>query len=71
MTGEQCGGTSSKGVLIIYIVIAKLGMAGQMDHESNPDAPCMDYLSTLGEKRPHSNGNVGCLNILHGASGNE
>ncbi len=34
-----------------------------------PDAPCMDYLPTLGEKWPHSKGNVGKYS-LHGASGN-
>ena len=33
-----------------------------------PDAPCMDYLPTLGEKWPHSSGNVGKYS-LHGASG--
>ena len=33
-----------------------------------PDAPCMDYLPTSREKRPHSMGNVGKY-ILHGASG--
>ena len=35
-----------------------------------PDAPCMDYLPTLGEKWPHSRGNVGKYS-LHGASGFE
>ena len=33
-----------------------------------PDAPCMDYLPTLGEKWPQSKGNVGKYS-LHGASG--
>ena len=33
-----------------------------------PDAPCMDYLRTLGEKWPHSKGNVGKYS-LHGAFG--
>ena len=33
-----------------------------------PNAPCMDYLPTLGEKWPHSRGNVGKYS-LHGASG--
>ena len=33
-----------------------------------PDAPCMDYLPTLGEKWPHLKGNVGKYS-LHGASG--
>ena len=33
-----------------------------------PDAPCMDYLPTLGAKWPHSRGNVGKYS-LHGASG--
>ena len=36
--------------------------------EPHPDAPCMDYLPTLGEKWPHSRGNVGKYS-LHGASG--
>ena len=35
---------------------------------SYPDAPCMDYLPTLGEKWPHSRGNVGKYS-LHGAYG--
>ena len=26
---------------------------------TTPDAPCMDYFPTLGEKWPHSRGNVG------------
>ena len=34
-----------------------------------PDAPCMDYLPTLGEKWLHSRGNVGKYS-LHGAVGN-
>ena len=34
----------------------------------NPDAPCIKYLPTLGEKWPHSKGNVGKYS-LHGASG--
>ncbi len=33
-----------------------------------PDAPCMDYLPTLGEHLLHSRGNVGKY-YLHGASG--
>ena len=33
-----------------------------------PDAPCMDYLPTLGEQWPHSRGNVGKYS-LHGAFG--
>ena len=33
-----------------------------------PDAPCMDYLPTLGEKWPHPKINVGKYS-LHGASG--
>ena len=33
-----------------------------------PDAPCMDYLLTLGERCPHSRGNVGTY-FLHGAFG--
>ena len=33
-----------------------------------PDASCMDYLRTLGEKWPHSKGNVGKYS-LHGAFG--
>ena len=36
---------------------------------SIPNAPCMDYLPTLGEKWPHSRGNVGKYSI-RGASGN-
>ena len=31
-----------------------------------PDAPCREYLPTLGEKWPHSRGNVGKYS-LHGA----
>ena len=34
-----------------------------------PDAPCMDYLPTLGEKWPHSSGHVGKYS-LHGSYGN-
>ena len=34
----------------------------------HPNAPCMDYLPTFGEKWPHSRGNVGKYS-LHGASG--
>ena len=33
------------------------------------DAPCREYLPTLGEKWPHSSGNVGKYS-LHGAYGN-
>ena len=33
-----------------------------------PDAPCMDYLPTLGEKWPQSRGNIGKYS-LHGAFG--
>ena len=33
-----------------------------------PDAPCREYLPTLGEKWPHSRGNVGKYSI-HGAFG--
>ena len=36
--------------------------------EHIPDAPCMDYLPTLGEKWQHSRGNIGKYS-LHGASG--
>ena len=35
-----------------------------------PDAPCREYLPTLGEKWPHSRGNVGKYSI-HGAFGIE
>ena len=35
---------------------------------SFPDAPCMNYLPTLGEKWLHSRGNVGKYS-LHGAFG--
>ncbi len=46
-----------------------LGKVGKGDLQiSNPDAPCMDYLPTLGEKWLHSRGNVGKYS-LHGASG--
>ncbi len=34
-----------------------------------PDAPCREYLPTLGEKWPHSRGNVGKYS-RHGAFGN-
>ena len=36
-----------------------------------PNAPCMDYLPTLGETWPHSRGNVYTVDkySLHGASG--
>ena len=30
-----------------------------------PDAPCMDYLPTSGEKQPHSMGNVGIPYMEH------
>ena len=36
--------------------------------QTYPDAPCMDYLPTLGEKWSHSRGNVGEYS-LHGAFG--
>ena len=37
-------------------------------HISYPDAPCREYLPTLGEKWPHSRANVGKYSI-HGAFG--
>ena len=41
---------------------------GGSSTEADPDAPCMDYLPTLGEKWLHSRQNVGKY-CLHGAFG--
>ena len=56
---ESCavGGSPSTKRPCLAFVVSKKG---------TPDAPCMDYLLFLGEKWPHSRGNVGKYS-LHGA----
>ena len=54
------------------LVPARLRQAPKRDGKFShiiPDAPCREYLPTLGEKWPHSRGNVGKYSI-HGAFGN-
>ena len=46
-----------------------LGVYGMYTkHLPYPNAPCREYLPTLGSKWPHSRGNVGKYS-MHGASG--
>ena len=61
---EMPGTKESRTTLVVQICTFPM-----MDPwEWYQDAPCMDYLPTLGENCPHSAGNVGKYS-LHAASG--